>query len=257
MQSHFAFCFFDVNFKVSLWTQMMMFDLNPKDNHASATVESAFGRHKCMIFTLVCQLGLKSQHLQVAGLTFLKETSIFLFSCAPNECSLSQYQDMNIPCVMKPVCCDRRFFSVYMPTSENVTLSHPHHPMQGFFGDKWCWPGTNDVLFLWYLGDLRRLHQLQVGQFWATETWMTQTNHLQAARAELCALVSVQDWMKKDLLCLYEFVWVKDNAPARNLSSLTVWVCWANIQICVVQSVLHKVGNVSWWRICIDENRIC
>ncbi len=54
----------------------------------------------------------------------------------------------------------------------------------------WC-------LFLWYLGNLRRLHQLKVGQFWATETWMTQTNHLQAARAELCALVSVQDWMKR------------------------------------------------------------
>ncbi len=96
-----------------------------------------------------------------------------------------------------------------------------------FVGDPSLFCNAKPCSFPVFLGDLKRLCCCRELNFWATWTrWLGDTNHLQAVSAKsMCAAVS--QWRKisnLDLLGLFEFVWVKDNAWVRKLSSLNFWV---------------------------------
>ncbi len=66
---------------------------------------------------------------------------------------------------------------------------------------------------------------LKVAQFWATKTWATETNHLQASRPETM-WTPVSLWRSDSnlgLSSLLGLIWVED-VWGRNMSSLNFWV---------------------------------
>ena len=121
-----------------------------------------------------------------------------------------------------------------------------------FLANRVKWHNWKITLFRWF----EEVALLEVAQFWVTKTgWPKHITYRQCLQK-----VCVQQFYGKDnfqIRIFWVFVWVKDNAQVRKLSSLHFQGFWGQkvqiFGIAKICTVLHKVGNISesiktWWR---------